>query len=397
MTDLLHLNWMANCKYNDILMAHSKDLIQVGRNEFLTLEQLIISIMRIHHAYTHYGTHHADDVTSTAFFVELHSLLYRLFYHEYSYKEFVTRITYVSPYIKKEETDGHAIVYDVGFGKFDHHDKHNIKLRPPRIIKNKENVEIPYASLGLLWKYYGRLYLILSYLVRYDEYPNDRIVEKFFNRFDTNVILPIDARDNGIFDLTDSNYSETIANFNAMRSYSVSEFTFNKPLTGIFKNISSDFAFNYACDFADRAFSGWICNALKDMKDAQFVEKQLENHDPTNSVLVLNRYVKLDDATLESHPEIHYCVYPSSRNKGCWCAQSIQKNKVPFYPFSTNRFVYGKRITYVNANGSLLNALSLEDAVHACQRNDLMLNQGESSISTTFSPCLYLPERKEVS
>ena len=380
----------------EILMMHEKDIVYSDAGIQYTMKDMILSILKLHRLYTHCGTHHADDVTSTAFMIELHSLVYQCFCLEYDYRNFVKRIVYVSPSMKEEERNGSAIVYDIGYGEFDHHDKDHLKLRPPKNIKDKINIEIPYASLGLLWKKYGRMYLILSYLIRYGEYPNSELVEKHYRKFDNNIILPIDARDNGIFDLTDSNYSDTIANFNAMRSLNMSDFASNRPLTGIFANITNDPVFNYACDFADRAFTGWICNTLKEMKDSEYLTNLLENHDPTNSVLVMNHYVKIEESVASSHPEIHYYVYPSARDKGLWCIRSVQKNKISMYPFNMDKKpLYGTGVTYIHPSGFLANASSLENAIDACKTNDAMLEMDEKSIIIPSN--LYFLERKEVS
>lgn len=380
----------------EILMKHEKDIVYSDAGIQYTMKDMILSILKLHRLYTHCGTHHADDVTSTAFMIELHSLVYQCFCLEYDYRNFVKRIVYVSPSMKEEERSGSAIVYDIGYGEFDHHDKDHLKLRPPKNIKDKINIEIPYASLGLLWRKYGRTYLILSYLIRYGEYPNSELVEKHYRKFDNNVILPIDARDNGIFDLTDSNYSDTIANFNAMRSLNMSDFASNRPLTGIFANITNDPVFNYACDFADRAFTGWICNTLKEMKDSEYLTNLLENHDPTNSVLVMNHYVKIEESITSSHPEIHYYVYPSARDKGLWCIRSVQKNKISMYPFNMDKKpLYGTGVTYIHPSGFLANASSLENAIDACRTNDAMLEMDEKSIIIPSN--LYFLERKEVS
>lgn len=380
----------------EILMKHEKDIVYSDAGIQYTMKDMILSILKLHRLYTHCGTHHADDVTSTAFMIELHSLVYQCFCLEYDYRNFVKRIVYVSPSMKEEERNGSAVVYDIGYGEFDHHVKDHLKLRPPKNIKDKINIEIPYASLGLLWRKYGRTYLILSYLIRYGEYPNSELVEKHYRKFDNNIILPIDARDNGIFDLTDSNYSDTIANFNAMRSLNMSDFASNRPLTGIFANITNDLVFNYACDFADRAFTGWICNTLKEMKDSEYLTNLLENHDPTNSVLVMNHYVKIEESITSSHPEIHYYVYPSARDKGLWCIRSVQKNKISMYPFNIDKKpLYGTGVTYIHPSGFLANASSLENAIDACKTNDAMLEMDEKSIIIPSN--LYFLERKEVS
>ena len=80
---------------------------------------------------THSATFHPDDVFSTAF-------LLRLFPGSK-----VIRVNKVT------EVNDEQIVYDIGFGKFDHHGP-DAKWR---------NSKIKYSSFGLLWEYYGKDYL----------------------------------------------------------------------------------------------------------------------------------------------------------------------------------------------------------------------------------------------
>ena len=74
-------------------------------------------------AFTHGGVFHADDVFATAL------------------------LLYIKPdleicrgYQVPEDFDG--LVYDIGFGKYDHHQENR------RVRKNG----VPYAAFGLLWK-----------------------------------------------------------------------------------------------------------------------------------------------------------------------------------------------------------------------------------------------------
>ncbi|WP_434710236.1 MYG1 family protein [Rhizobium sp. YTUHZ045] len=78
------------------------------------------------------------------------------------------------------------IIYDVGgaydpaAGIFDHHQR-GAPLRDDGQ---------PYSSFGLIWKHYGREYLVASGLP-------DHHVEALHSTFDTGFVLPIDLTDNG--------------------------------------------------------------------------------------------------------------------------------------------------------------------------------------------------------
>lgn len=102
-------------------------------------------------AFTHAGRFHADDVFSSALLRILRPdiRIYRGFEVPKNFS---------------------GIVYDIGNGEFDHHDKNS--PRRPNGVK--------YASLGLLWKKYGTYFL-----------PEDEA-----KRFDDKFIQPLDLDDN---------------------------------------------------------------------------------------------------------------------------------------------------------------------------------------------------------
>ena len=118
---------------------------------------------------THSGTMHADEVFATAF-LDLYLDDVRVF-----------RTT------KVEENITDKLVYDIGRGKFDHH----------QLDAEKRNNGITYSSMGLLWKEFGRD------LLRKYNYSN--IVE-IFNGIDKDLIEGIDADDNGFFPKIEANY-----------------------------------------------------------------------------------------------------------------------------------------------------------------------------------------------
>lgn len=112
---------------------------------------------------THGGKFHPDDVFSTMFLSRIID------------NPTVFRTT--NQGIKSDR----AIVYDIGFGKFDHHG-------PDALFR--DNPKIKYCSFGLLWKEYGKEYLDKIESV-------DR--EELFKRIDEDLIMQIDGIDNGVF------------------------------------------------------------------------------------------------------------------------------------------------------------------------------------------------------
>ncbi|WDZ79778.1 MYG1 family protein (plasmid) [Ensifer adhaerens] len=122
---------------------------------------------------THSGGFHADELLSTV-------ILTRLFPQ-------ARLIRSRAPEWIKPGAD--RIVYDVGglydaaAGIFDHHQR-GAPLR--------EDGQ-PYSSFGLIWKHYGRDYLVASGV------PEDHI-EAVHAAFDARFVLPVDLVDNGALD-----------------------------------------------------------------------------------------------------------------------------------------------------------------------------------------------------
>ena len=102
--------------------------------------------------YTHGGIFHADDVFSTAL------------------------LRHINPDINitrgfEPPNDPEVVVYDIGLGEFDHHQKDN---------EERAN-GVPYAAFGKLWRRYGGLV-----------FDSEELIE----RFDRDIVQPIDYSDN---------------------------------------------------------------------------------------------------------------------------------------------------------------------------------------------------------
>ena len=120
---------------------------------------------------THSGTMHADEVFATAFL--------ELYLGDVS--------VYRNTNVIFEDLRDDQIVYDIGRGKFDHHQADR---------KVREN-GIPYCAFGLLFREYGKDFL------KKRNYNN---IDKMFTFFDLELIEAIDADDNGVFPKIEASY-----------------------------------------------------------------------------------------------------------------------------------------------------------------------------------------------
>ena len=111
-------------------------------------------------AITHGGTFHSDDVLATV-------ILEKVFGNITVYRTFEV----------PEKLANNIIIYDIGFGKYDHHQKGGNGSR--------EN-GVPYASAGLIWRDFGRKLV--------EDTCNPEMV---WHLIDRDLIQGIDATDNG--------------------------------------------------------------------------------------------------------------------------------------------------------------------------------------------------------
>ena len=117
---------------------------------------------------THGGVFHADDVMATV-------ILEKVF----------GDVTVCRVLEVPEKLNSNVIVYDIGGGKWDHHQKGGNGVR-----KNGSKVGVPYAAAGLIWRDFG-----YEAIKKY--FPNTNLYE-VWNSVDKMLIQGIDATDNGV-------------------------------------------------------------------------------------------------------------------------------------------------------------------------------------------------------
>lgn len=220
---------------------------------------------------THRGQFHADDVFCAAMLKQLFP------------KMVFMRVSRVSD---EDKNDSKAIVFDIGWGKYDHHQP-DAEVRPNGI---------KYAAFGLLWREYGK-YFIES--------------EEGQQMFDEWFVQPIDAQDNGqkapASDIPVFTLSNGISLFNPNWDEAVDE----------------DYAFSRAMDAATVFFLGAIESIKSKLRAKEFVEESIENAD--GAIVILPRFAPWQEWLFKSKSskaaEALYVVFPSAR--GDWTIQAV--------------------------------------------------------------------------
>lgn len=280
-------------------------------------------------AYTHGGKFHADDVFSAAL------------------------LLYINPEIvisrgNKVPEDFDGIVFDIGRGRYDHHQKDS------RVRENG----VPYAAFGLLWEALGK------------EILGEELAEKL----DESFIQPLDINDN----TGEKNELATLIG------------NFNPPWDA---KGGSDEAFFQAVSVAgmilENKFERYRGNARADQR----VEQVLEEHNPKDRILVLPEFIPCQKALDET--EIAFVIFPS--NRGGYCIQPQKREYSMNYKCSFPSQWLGlegeelvketglSSAVFCHKGGFLMTVGELEDAKAACKKA-LEVYQEDSVIVSLSAP-----------
>lgn len=280
-------------------------------------------------AFTHGGKFHADDVFSSAL------------------------LLYINPEIvisrgNKVPEDFDGIVFDIGRGRYDHHQKDS------RVRENG----VPYAAFGLLWEVLGK------------EILGEELAEKM----DESFIQPLDINDN----TGEKNELATLIG------------NFNPPWDA---KGGSDEAFFQAVSVAgmilENKFERYRGNARADQR----VEQVLEEHNPKDRILVLQEFIPCQKALAET--EIAFVIFPS--NRGGYCIQPQKREYSMNYKCSFPSQWLGlegeelvketglSSAVFCHKGGFLMTVGELEDAKAACKKA-LEVYQEDSVIVSLSAP-----------
>ena len=272
-------------------------------------------------AFTHSGKFHADDVFSSALLLYLNP-----------------EITITRGNRVPDDFDG--IVFDIGRGKYDHHQKDS------RIRENG----IPYAAFGLLW----------------EELGPEILGEELAQKFDEAFVQPLDNNDN----TGEKNELATlIGNFNPTWD----------------AEGGNDEAFFQAVSVAgmilENKFERYRGNERADKRVEEIYARHQqafhdrEKHRDDARILILPEFVPCQK--LLSETQIAFVIFPS--NRGGYCIQPQKKEYSMNYKCSFPSSWLGlegeelslvtglKSAAFCHKGGFLMTCGTLEDSVLACR------------------------------
>lgn len=228
---------------------------------------------------THAGNFHADDVFSSMFMARLYGDIILIRLNDY-------------------KDDGSKIAFDIGLGKFDHHQANYDKKRANGIH---------YCGFGLLWQEYGLKYLRKIKV----KYP-----EKVFNILDELLVIQIDAIDNGEYFIDAPFNIYTLAGL-------IEQF---RPKIG--KKEDENECFLKAVSFADTIFEQILNDAIGKVYALNEIEKKKKTI--KDNILILDKYIPYEYAIFKLELDVNFVVYPS--NRGCYAAHTVPTKYKGFTP-----------------------------------------------------------------
>lgn len=216
---------------------------------------------------THSSTFHADEVFSTIVLTNINDN-----------EEFkISRVNELNTKTK-------AIVYDIGYGKYDHHQIGGNGTRDDGIN---------YCSFGLIWKEFGKV------MLKRLDIEN---IDSIYNTIDKKIVEVIDANDNGQI-LSYKTEFESIPNIVALFNSSWDE-----------ENKQDEY-FNDIYCYMTTIFNKIIKKIDSKLKARKYVEIAIDN--VKDNILILDKFMPWKDVILESNNEkansILFVIFPSNR------------------------------------------------------------------------------------
>lgn len=288
---------------------------------------------------THAGQFHADEVMATAIIAEM-SKRDRLVVH---------RATSVD-HIAVQPT---SIVYDIGGGQYDHHQPGRNGHRP-----TDGDLEIPYSSVGLIWRDYG-------INCCYYGVDSQEDAKRVWQMVDEELIKGIDALDNGVYPA--SAHDIQLMSINSI----ISGFNTNWDENS---NKQND-RFLEAVELARMVFRNVLRNATSRVKARTAVIEAIKAaHD---GVMIMDTFMPWINTFFSMEIEgmkkttdsIYYVIFPSNRGGYQW-------RVVPLAPGSFEQRVNCPQEWWGKVNEELVNLTGIPSA-QFCHANGFTGTCGE--------------------
>lgn len=272
---------------------------------------------------THSGTFHVDDVISTIFLSKM-------------FKE----INLIRVPSMDNRSVNNKLVFDIGLGEFDHHQKNR---------NGKRENGIYYSSIGLLWKKYGKDYL---------KNIKAKNIDKVYKYMDKELIQYIDA--------TDNMQMEYLKNKTSPDFVKLCNPEWNE-------NVTEEEGFIRALKLADEFWSIYIKHALAEVEAIEIIIKKTNGTNENYAIFDKELpYRKAID--LLENKNIKYLIFKSKRE--CYDIRIIGeeiefKKEIVINDIKQARSLSKiSDLLYVDTQGKLCCTKTLDSAIKLINYND---------------------------
>ena len=272
---------------------------------------------------THSGTFHVDDVISTIFLSKM-------------FKE----INLIRLPSMDNRSVNNKLVFDIGLGEFDHHQKNR---------NGKRENGIYYSSIGLLWKKYGKEYL---------KNIKAKNIDKVYKYMDKELIQYIDA--------TDNMQMEYLKNTTSPDFIKLCNPEWNE-------NVTEEEAFVHALKLADEFWNIYIKHAIAEVEAIEIIIKK--TNETNDNYAIFDKELPYRKAVnLLENKNIQYLIFKSKRE--CYDIRIISKEIEFKKEIVINDIKQARKLSnindllYVDAYGKLCCTETLNSAINLIKYND---------------------------
>lgn len=272
---------------------------------------------------THSGTFHVDDVISTIFLSKIFK-----------------KINLIRVSSMNNRSVNNKLVFDIGLGEFDHHQKNR---------NGKRKNGIYYSSIGLLWKKYG---------IRYLNDIGAKNINKVYEYLDKELIQYIDATDNLQMEYLKS---KTSPDFVKLCNPEWNE------------NITEEEGFIHALKLADEFWTIYIKHAIAEVEAIEIIIKKT-NETKENYAIFDKELPYRKAINLLENKNIKYLIFKSKRE--CYDIRVIDE-KIKFKKeIIINDIKQARKLSkindllYVDTHGKLCCTETLDSAIRLVKYND---------------------------
>ena len=272
---------------------------------------------------THSGTFHVDDVISTIFLSKI-------------FKE----INLIRVPSMNNRSMINKLVFDIGLGEFDHHQKNR---------NGKRENGIYYSSIGLLWKKYGKQYLTNI---------NAKNINEVYEYMDKELIQYIDATDNMQMEYLKS---KTSPDFIKLCNPEWNE------------NVTEEEGFVRALKLADEFWEIYIKHAIAEVEAIEIIIKK--TNETKENYTIFNKELPYRKAiNFLKNKNIKYLIFKSKRE--CYDIRIIDQKLEFKKEIIINNIKQARKLSkindliYVDTHGKLCCTETLNSAINLVRYND---------------------------